>query len=370
MGGAGQPVTSVAYVLDSPTYGGAEECVLQLLRGLPAQVRRSVVATDPAPAQLVSAARASGDLVLLAPVRGRADGAAAVSAALRRLAPDLAHVNLIDPATCVEALEGAVRAGPSVATVHLSGTLGTGAARARLAAAYAALAGVIVPSREIGETLRHGLGVPVHRLHHVRNGAPVDDRALVRDPVRRQPGHPRPVRIGVHCRLTAQKGIDLLIEASRRLVGAGLEVEVCVGGEGRDRDALVARSAGLPVNFPGFVADVPGFLDELDVFCLPSRADALPLSLLEALMSGLPCVTTAVGDIPQVVGDLAVVVPPQDVAALTEALAVLVGHPQARARLGRQAAAAARARFPVSATVASVLDIYAEALGTVGSFTA
>ena len=55
------------------------------------------------------------------------------------------------------------------------------------------------------------------------------------------------------------------------------------------------------MEFCGFGHDVPVFLGSLDIYVLPSEFEALPLSLLEAIASGLPVVATAVGGVAQVV---------------------------------------------------------------------
>jgi glycosyltransferase involved in cell wall biosynthesis len=132
----------------------------------------------------------------------------------------------------------------------------------------------------------------------------------------------------------------VLLAAVRALAGDGVPFEVVVGGEGRDGAALRAAAAGLPVAFPGFVTDVRGFLAGLDVFCLSSRREAMPLVLLEAMAEGLPCVATDVGDVRTAVGGDAVVVPPEDAGALAGALRGLLADPARRRALG----AGARAR--------------------------
>jgi glycosyltransferase involved in cell wall biosynthesis len=335
----------LALVVDSPGYGGAEQCVVQLARGLPPTVDRTVLATEPVPPQVAAAVSA---LVPLPPVRGRADGADRVASALAGLRPDVVHVNLIDPATCVELLAGAVGSGvPTVADVHMVGTTGD-----RIAPAYAGCAAVLARSRPIADLLAGAYGLPAERLHVIRNGVPVTPAA---PPAGAPPGEP--VRIRAVGRLTRQKGFDLLIAATRRLVAAGLPVDVAVAGAGRDRDALVAAARGLPVRFTGFRDDVPAFLRAADVFCLPSRAEALPLALLEAVVAGLPCVATDVGDIAATLAGIAVVVPPEDVDALTAALAGLVTDPARRRRLAARARAAAD-RFDERRTVAAVHEVY------------
>ena len=126
--------------------------------------------------------------------------------------------------------------------------------------------------------------------------------------------------VGALGRLTAQKGFDVLLEAVRLLVGRAVSLQVVLGGEGRERAALERQAAGLPVTFTGFAEDPRAVLALGDVFVLPSRVEALPLVLVEAVSAGLPAVATDVGDVREALGDVAVVVPPQDPVALADGL--------------------------------------------------
>jgi glycosyltransferase involved in cell wall biosynthesis len=348
----------VAFVVDSPTYGGAEQCIAQLVRGLPPTVARAVLATEPVPWQLASAVREAGwPLLPLPPVRGTAAGAAQVAEAVAALRPDVVHVNLIDPATCLDVLRGAVGARRcTVADVHMTGTIGDSETRRSLRLAYRDCAAVIARSGQIGELVRVGLAVPTGRVHVVRNGAPVRAAAAGTG------SRPGPVRIRAVGRLTRQKGFDLLVDATRRLLAAGFDIDVAVAGDGRDREVLAVAAQGLPVRLAGFVSDVPAFLADADIFCLPSRAEALPLALLEAVLAGLPCVACDVGDVAAALADLAIVVPPEDVEALAAALAVLAADPALRAELGTRARREGVARFDERTTVAAVGAVYRRAL--------
>ena len=260
---------------------------------------------------------------------------------------ELVHVNLTDPATCADALAGAVASGvPTVADVHMSGLLDPA-----LAAAYRGCTAVLARSRKVADLLAGGYGIaPVV----VRNGVPVGPPAAPR------PGGP--LRVRAVGRLTPQKGFDLLVDATRRLVAAGLDVDVAVAGDGRDREALAVAARGLPLRLVGFVSDVPAFLADADIFCLPSRAEGLPLALLEAVLAGLPCVACDVGDVAAAVADLAIVIPPEDVDALTAALAALAADPTLRADLGTRARREGVARFDERTTVAAVGAVYRSAL--------
>src|SRR5262249_19035790 len=76
-----------------------------------------------------------------------------------------------------------------------------------------------------------------------------------------------------------------------------------------------------------------------DIFCLPTRGDCLPMVLSEAGAAGLPLVSTAIAGIPEIVreGETGLVVPLDDVHALTRALGTLVDSPDLRRRLGESA---------------------------------
>jgi glycosyltransferase involved in cell wall biosynthesis len=251
---------------------------------------------------------------------------------------------MTDPAGCGPVLAAVVGTGlPTVADVHMTGTVEPG-----LAPAYRGCAAVLVRSAQVGRRLSAAYGVTPTV---VRNGVRIGPAA--------GPGNGGPLRVRAVGRLTAQKGFDLLIEATRRLLADGVPVEVAIAGEGRDAVALAAAARDLPVRLAGHQDDVPAFLAGADVFCLPSRAEALPLALLEAVVAGLPCVAADVGDIAAELGDLVVLVPPEDPAALTAALAGLAADPAARRRLGAHARAAALARFDERDTVATVAAAYA-----------
>jgi glycosyltransferase involved in cell wall biosynthesis len=214
--------------------------------------------------------------------------------------------------------------------LHLLGDTGIDARRARLASLYGDLAAVLTPSPDGRDQIVRDLGVPGDRVVVVPNGVEVPAVPAV------LPQRPVP-RIGALGRLTDQKGFDVLIEAVRLLRVRGVEFEVVLGGAGREEARLRRAAEGLPVSFCGFVGDVRGFLADLDLFCLPSRRESMPLAILEAMAEGRPCVVSDVGGIAQAVGDAAVVVAPEDVGGLADALAGLLAEPERRAVLGARA---------------------------------
>ena len=129
------------------------------------------------------------------------------------------------------------------------------------------------------------------------------------------------------------KGVDVLIEALALCVQLGLDASVTVLGDGKFRAELedLAKNRGLGnrVEFAGQLTAgnaVRDRLDQADLFVLPSRTEGLPRALIEAMASGLPCVGTTVGGIPELLesGDL---VPPGNAKALAETIVEVFSDP-------------------------------------------
>ncbi|MGI5246789.1 glycosyltransferase family 4 protein [Dactylosporangium sp. CA-139066] len=144
------------------------------------------------------------------------------------------------------------------------------------------------------------------------------------------------------------KGVDVLIEALPALVRAGLEASLVHVGDGRCRPGLERlvrdRRLGGRVSFAGAVppgAAVRLFLDDADLFVLPSRTEGLPRALIEAMARGLPAVATGVGGVPELLAG-AHLVPPGDPAALARAIAALAADPAAMAAASARNLARAR----------------------------
>lgn len=136
---------------------------------------------------------------------------------------------------------------------------------------------------------------------------------------------PKPVfTIGIAARLHPVKRHRDAIEAMRLIGAQGVAVRLSIAGQGPLEGDLRARAAGLDVEFAGDVTDMPGWLAGLDAFLLCSDHEGLPLALIEACATGLPCIATEVGGIPQAFGDGVLTVPrrrPDAIAAMIVELA-------------------------------------------------
>jgi glycosyltransferase involved in cell wall biosynthesis len=136
-------------------------------------------------------------------------------------------------------------------------------------------------------------------------------------------------------RLEPQKNPVLLAEA---VAGLGFEARLLLAGDGSLRPALEGR---LRVELLGVRSDVAELLRCADVFALASDYEGHPIALMEAMAAGLPVVATAVGGVPEIVGDAGLLVPPGDREAMTSAIARLHDDAALRENLARRARARA-----------------------------
>lgn len=164
------------------------------------------------------------------------------------------------------------------------------------------------------------------------------DPAATRAALGLAPGAPVITVIG---RLTAQKGIDSFIEAAHRVRAVHADACFLVVGSGplAETFELQAEALGLngAVQFLGYQAEVAPILGASDVVVLPSRAEGLPLVLLEALAASRPVVASRVGGIPDIVrdGETGLLIPPNSPEHLAEQVLALLADPERAAALGR-----------------------------------
>ena len=157
--------------------------------------------------------------------------------------------------------------------------------------------------------------------------------------------------IGTVAALREEKNIARLLRAFARLPAGRLVIV----GDGPQRSALQALAGSLGVTdrvqFAGHHQDTPQFYASFDIFALASDTEQMPLSVIEAMASGLPVVATAVGDVPFMVAPNRTqpFITPLDDAALAAALATLLGDRDTRRTIGLANLAKAQRDFDQAA---------------------
>lgn len=183
-------------------------------------------------------------------------------------------------------------------------------------------------------------------------------------------GSGEPGRILFLGRLEAAKGVSELLQAAKLLAPRFPQLRLVFGGDG-DLDGVRRRAAELGI--AGHV-ELLGWIDartrrvQLEraaLFCLPSHAEGVPMSMLEAMAAGRPVVVSAVGGIPETIHDGVdgVLVPPRDPAALAAALARVLGDDALRARLAHAARASIERNYSTEVVCGKLAAIYNHLVG-------
>jgi L-malate glycosyltransferase len=229
--------------------------------------------------------------------------------------------------------------------------------------AYRAAHAVVANSDAAAEQLRRE-GVPSARIRVIPNGvdcaSPSPSRPMPARPIR---------RVVTVANLRPEKGHDTLIQAASRIVDERPDTEFLIVGDGPLRESLerqvTARGLGSRVLFLGERSDVPALLESSDLFVLPSRSEACPNSVLEAMAAGLPIVACRVGGVPELVesGAHGLLVEPDRPDALAASILDLMNRPQFAFGLGHAARERVEHRFSFDRMVSGFEHLYLSELG-------
>ena len=174
------------------------------------------------------------------------------------------------------------------------------------------------------------------------------------------------VTFGFAARMEELKGSGVLIEAFADLHRQCNDVRLTMAGEGSQRRKIAARAKALNVGgayrYHGVYTrpeDCRAFMENLDVFVMPSFSEGTPNSIVEAMACGKPIIASEVGGIPDMIGDDAgISVPAGDPGVLTIAMLRLATDPALRQRLGQAARARYERFFSPQVVLPFVTDIY------------
>ena len=164
--------------------------------------------------------------------------------------------------------------------------------------------------------------------------------------------------------LRPEKGHDVLLRAAALVRRQVPDVRFRLIGDGPEQAALRALASGVGVTdiveFLGHREDVPALLADADVFAFPSRTEAFPNGLIEAMAAGLPVVASAVGGMLELIEHdrNGLLVPAGDEHALAAAIINVIGHESRADALGDAARATIASRYSFERMVASFTDLY------------
>lgn len=360
----------ILHVDTERTWRGGEQQAMSLMLGLRARGHDNVVACPPGSAM---EARARAEDLAVLPVRMRGEADLRAAATLRRYARSHGTHVLHAHTAHAHTLVGLAGRGGLAARIvsrrvdfpPKKGPLGLASLKYRIG-----IERYVAISQAIKEVLVRS-GVDPRDVSVVPSG--VDpDRSLGHSGQALRfdlglAGHGGPI-VGTVAALAGHKGLDVLVDATARLVRAVPDVVVVVLGEGRERQFLEARIARHRLHdrvlMPGFLPRVPEFLNLVDVYTAPSVAEGLNTSLADALAARCPVVASDVGGIPELVlhERTGLLIPPRDADALAAGLERLLRHPELGRRYAEEGRRHVIARFSVDTMVDGNLAVYRDVL--------
>jgi len=349
------PRRTILQIVAPGDVGGLESVVLGLAAGQARRGHRVIVAVVYEPRDgehpFVTALSAAGvtTVPFALPSRAYFRERALIKDLCDREKPDVVHTHGYRP-DILHAASRVRRNFATVTTLHGSSRVGGSTTFHEMAQMLLLrrFDAVISVSRQLADQLR-GKRVRPERLHVIPNGWSDRIRVMQASEARGRLNLPaQGIVIGWVGRLIPIKGADVFLRAVRHL--SGLQVTISVIGDGSERTRLeeLVRAEGLTdrVRFHGTVPEAGSYLSAFDVFVLSSRSEGIPVTLLEAMAARVPAVVTSVGGVPEVVGSAeAIVVPPEDPAALAAAIRSVIQNPAAAADRADAAARRLHANF-------------------------
>lgn len=348
----------IIHVLHSHGYGGAENHALTLMQGQ-RDAGHEVLYAGPLDSWLGRACAEAGIPAEHIGMHGLFDPLShwKLRRLVRRWGADIVHGHLVRGAMYA-GLAGRLDGAPlAVCTAHAT----TARTHMRRCARIIAVSQAVVDN-----LLRAGYEAP--RIRVVHNGVPDgpgDGSAAQRAALRAELGIPDGVTAVVNAgRFIRDKGQDLLLQAMPRLPA---EVHLyLMGSPDTDfgRQVLAMPHDPQRVHFLGYRPDVQRVLPAFDIFALPSRREALPLSVVEAFAARLPVVAAAVGGVPEIVlhGRTGLQVPPDNLEALERAITRVCQDRDLAERLKRGARQHFERHLIAGRMVARTLEVYESAL--------
>lgn len=274
----------------------------------------------------------------------------------RNLRPDLVHLQLQAPSAFFHAQTSGASRYPTLLTVHSEFKECRAEANTLLGAIFDRAAWVTAVSHAMLDDVRKIAPVTIPKSSCIYNGGEIASNG------RLTPTSDEIIVLGAG-RLVRDKGFDLLVTAFHQLSLRAPAARLVIAGDGPERADLErdARRLGIAqrVTFAGWISQeaLSRQMALATIMVVPSRwREGFGLCALEAALHGLPVIAASVGALPELIesGITGLLVPPEDPAALRDAMLHLIRKPELRLRIGEAARKSAERRFAADA----ILDQY------------
>lgn len=353
----------LAVYTDAVERGGAEAAMGNFLERFDDTFEVTVLGPGEPVVKWLASRRPGARYAVLPEIADRTDVASMwrTRTAFRRLGADLIHFNLSSMSSCQWAILAAMTVPGQRFVVMEHSPVGTWSSLSkRLKRITSARAGAHVTVGHRAARIIEDLGdLPEGSLQVIHSGVPTME---LHPPERSS----EDFTVGMLSRHDPVKGIDLAI---RMIDELGEGYRLVVVGDGWERANLEALVDELGVSgrveLRPFSDDARNLYPTFDVYLLPSRLEAFPVTIQEAMQAGVPVVAAEVGSVREAVddGETGFVVPVQDVDAMAAAVRRLHGDPQLRETMGARAAEVGRVRFDIDAAVERWEALYREVAG-------
>ena len=207
--------------------------------------------------------------------------------------------------------------------------------------------------------LKKGIG-NAKKVITVYNGIDVRQFPGDRKKVRAELGIAQGVPVvGFVGRLEQVKGPDRFVEAAKEVQAACPQAHFVMVGDGPMKEELMRMAHGISgFHLVGYREDIPDLMATVDLVMISSLNDGFNLAAVEAMASSKPIIATAVGGLPEVVGEGGILVKPGDTKGLAQETIQLINAPDLREQIGEKGRRRAEALFDWDVCFQKALDIY------------
>jgi glycosyltransferase involved in cell wall biosynthesis len=223
---------------------------------------------------------------------------------------------------------------------------------------------ITISENERRSYLEHGIG-DAKKVITIYNGIHIDRFSGDGNQVKRELGIAQHVPlVGFIGRLETVKGPHLFVDAAIKIGTAVPQAYFFMIGEGTMKEELLQKTQGMPhVHVMGYREDIADCIAALDILLIPSLNDGFNLVAVEAMASSIPIVATAVGGLPEVLGDGGIIVRAGDTTRMAEEVCKLLDAPARRKDIGNRGRKRAEHLFSWEACLQKTIDIYCKIAG-------